>query len=82
MAAADVVPPNVVAVEVFVVHVVADLLFGWLSNDLQNQANYFGCYVLAQEDRNFHCLEIEKFVTWVAVTFADMKAYFGLENKK
>lgn len=47
MAAADVVPPNVVAVEVFVVHVVADLLFGWLSNDLQNQANYFGCYVLA-----------------------------------
>ena len=47
MAAADAVPPNVVAVEVFVVHVVADLLFGWLSNDLQNQANYFGCYVLA-----------------------------------
>ena len=47
MAAADVVPPNVVAVEVFVVHVVVDLLFGWLSNDLQNQANYFGCYVLA-----------------------------------
>ena len=47
MAAADAVPPNVVAVEVFVVHVVVDLLFGWLSNDLQNQANYFGCYVLA-----------------------------------